>query len=116
MPRSARSKNVGEWSEVYALAYLLSNGGGYGADDQQEINEDFFYKVLAALFSGEVNGSDLIYNVKDKVVEIVVDSRLVGSVSRVQLAKVAQELHRQLLIPQSGRAFFCPRGMKFLTP
>lgn len=114
MPRSARNKNVGEWSEVYALAYLLSNGGGYGADDGQEINEDLFYKVLAALFSGEVNGSDLIYNVKDKVVEIVVDSRLVGSVSRVQLAKLAKELHLQLLRPHSGRAFPLPKGDEVL--
>ncbi len=110
MPRSVRSKNVGEWSEVYALAYLLSNGGGYGADDQQEINEDIFYKVLAALFSGEVNGSDLLYSVKDKVVEIAIDSRLVGSVSRTQLAKLAKELHSQLLVPHRGRAFSLTKG------
>ena len=50
MPKAVRSKNVGEWSEVYALAYLLSNGGGYGADDDQEAMRELFYKVLAALF------------------------------------------------------------------
>jgi len=114
MPRSVRSKNVGEWSEVYALAYLLSNGGGYGADDQREIKEDLFYKVLAALFRGEVNGSDLLYSVKDKVVEIAIDSRLVGSVNRTQLAKLAKELHRQLLIPHGGRAFSLPKGDELL--
>ena len=69
MPRAARSKNVGEWSEVYALAYLLSEGGGYGADDQQEAILPLFYKVLAALFKGEVNGADLIYKVKDEEIE-----------------------------------------------
>ena len=47
MSRSVRNKNVGEWSEVYALAYLLSNGGGYGADNQLKIKHDLFYKVLA---------------------------------------------------------------------
>jgi len=114
MPRSVRNKNVGEWSEVYALAYLLSNGGGYGADDQQEINHGLFYKVLAALFRGEANGSDITYKVNAKDVDISVESRLVGSVSRVKLARLAKELHSQLLIPHDGRAFALPEGDEVL--
>ncbi len=115
MTRAVRSKNVGEWSEVYALAYLLSNGGGYGADDQQKINDDLFYKVLAVLFKQEVNGSDLTYKVKDKDVDISVDSRLIGSVSRTKLAKLAKELHSQLLMPHEGRAFALPKGDEVLN-
>lgn len=114
MPRSIRSKNVGEWSEVYALAYLLSNGGGYGADDLQEKNDELFYKVLAALFKGEVNGSDLVYRVNENDIAILVDARPVGSVSRTRLAQLAKELHRQLLIPQHGRAFSLPKGDEVL--
>jgi hypothetical protein len=114
MPSAGRSKNVGEWSEVYALAYLLSNGGGYGADDRQEVNHDLFYKVLAALFKREIDGSDLTYKVKDKDVDISVDSQLIGSVSRTKLAKLAQELHSQLLIPHEGRAFALPKGDEVL--
>jgi hypothetical protein len=115
MPRAVRSKNVGEWSEVYALAYLLSNGGGFGADNQQQINHDLFYKVLAALFKQEVDGSDLTYKVNDKDVDISVDSRLIGSVSRTKLAKLAKELHSQLLIPHEGRAFALPKGDEVLN-
>ena len=115
MPRAVRNKNVGEWSEVYALAYLLSNGGGYGADDQQKINEDLFYTVLAALFKQEVDGSDLTYKVKDKEIDISVDSRLIGSVSRTKLAKLAKELHSQLLLPHDGRAFALPKGDEVLN-
>ena len=115
MTRAVRSKNVGEWSEVYALAYLLSNGGGYGADDQQKVNDDLFYKVLAVLFKQEVNGSDLTYKVKDKDVDISVDSRLIGSVSRTKLAKLAKELHSQLLMPHEGRAFALPKGDEVLN-
>ena len=114
MPKAVRSKNVGEWSEVYALAYLLSNGGGFGADDRQEVNHDLFYKVLAALFKREVDGSDLTYTVKDKDINISVDARLIGSVSRTKLAKLAKELHSQLLIPHVGRAFALPKGDEVL--
>ena len=114
MPKAVRSKNVGEWSEVYALAYLLSKGGGFGADDRQEVNHDLFYKVLAALFKREVDGSDLTYTVKDKDINISVDARLIGSVSRTKLAKLAKELHSQLLIPHVGRAFALPKGDEVL--
>ena len=114
MPRPARSKNVGEWSEVYALAYLLSNGGGYGADDEQEPKHELFYKVIAALFQNEVDGSDLIYKVKAKDIEIFVDAKSIGSVSRTKLAKLSKELHSQLLIPHRGRAFALPKGDEVL--
>jgi hypothetical protein len=114
MHRSVRSKNVGEWSEVYALAYLLSNAGGYGADDLQEINHKLFYKVLAALFKGEAQGSDLVYKVSGTDVNISVDSRVVGSVSRTKLAKLAKELHAQLLVSHAGRAFSLPKGDEVL--
>ena len=114
MPRAARSKNVGEWSEVYALAYLLSKGGGYGANDQQEAILTLFYKVLEALFKSEVNGADLIYKVKNKEIEINVASKLVGNVARIKLAKLAQELHRELLLPHAGRAFTLPKGDEVL--
>lgn len=114
MPRAARSKNVGEWSEVYTLAFLLSKGGGYGANDQQEAILTLFYKVLAALFKREVNGADLIYEVKDDEIEIKVASKLVGNVARTKLAKLAQELHHELLLPHAGRAFTLPKGDEVL--
>ena len=50
MTSTYRTKNVGEWSEVYALAYLLSKGGGYAADSNQEIDETLFSEILEALF------------------------------------------------------------------
>ena len=114
MPRVAQSKNVGEWSEVYALAYLLSKGGGHGANDQQKAIPSLFYKVLAALFKSEVNGSDLIYKVKDQEIEIVIASKSVGSISRTKLAKLAKELHRELLLPHAGRAFALSKGDEVL--
>ena len=33
--KKKHTANVGEWSELYALAFLLVNGGAYGADKNQ---------------------------------------------------------------------------------
>lgn len=115
MPNLDRKKNVGEWSEVYALAYLLSNGGGYGADENQQTKKELFYKVLSALFKDEINGSDLIYKIGDKEVEIFTGSQTVGSISRKKLSDLARELHNELIASHSGRAFALPKGEEVLN-
>lgn len=114
MPRLDRKKNVGEWSEVYALAYLLSNGGGNGADDSQQAKKELFYRVLSALFKQEIDGSDLIYKVQDKDVEIFVDTHSVGRVNRKKLYNLARELHDELIVTHQGRAFALPKGDEVL--
>ena len=43
--------NTGEWSELYALGFLLANGGAYGADKDQNRKDDLFYKVLKIIFA-----------------------------------------------------------------
>jgi hypothetical protein len=35
MTENTPSGNVGEWSELYTLAFLLVNGGAYAADKKQ---------------------------------------------------------------------------------
>ena len=40
------SANRGEWSELYAIGYLITRGGGYGADEFTKLDPSIFYKVL----------------------------------------------------------------------
>lgn len=40
------SANRGEWSELYALGYLLVNGGGFAANEFAKLDQSVFYKVL----------------------------------------------------------------------
>ncbi len=42
----SKSGNLGEWSELYALGYLLVNHGAHGADELQSPIETVFYEVL----------------------------------------------------------------------
>ena len=114
MSSTRQTKNVGEWSELYALAYLLGHGGGYGADDNQDPIKSLFYKILAALFKNEKESADLTFKVDGKEVLIYVDQKLNGRVSRAQLLKLASALHGDLLSPPSGRAFALSKGDELL--
>ena len=40
------SANKGEWSELYAIGYLITHGGGYAADELTQLDKTIFYKVL----------------------------------------------------------------------
>jgi hypothetical protein len=93
---------------------LLSNGGGNGADEDQQVKKELFYKVLSALFKQEVGASDLIYKVRDKDIEIFIDSQVVGSVNRKKLFQLARELHNELIASHQGRAFALPKGDEVL--
>ena len=43
--------NIGEWSELYALAYLLLHGGANAADEKQKPIPDLYYKVLQIIIA-----------------------------------------------------------------
>jgi len=110
MTSTHRTKNVGEWSEVYALAYLLSKGGGYAADSNQEIDETLFYEILEALFKKQSSGFDLAYRIGIHEVSIIIDDQIKGSVKKTDLDRMSISLLRDLLIPQTGMAFSLVTG------
>jgi hypothetical protein len=99
------SKNFGEWSEIYALAYLLASGGGYGADDSQERIPTLYYKVLKALVQGGKYDDDLIYVIESHGIAIYSGKEKTASVSRNALMNLAEALLADLSIPQAGSAF-----------
>lgn len=114
MTSTPRTKNVGEWSEVYALAYLLAKGGGYAADKNQEIDQTLFYEILEALFRKQADGFDLSYRIRKDDVAILIDKNVKGTVSRKDLDRLAASLHHDLLRPQLGRAFALVTGDEIL--
>ena len=110
MTSAYRTKNVGEWSEVYALAYLLSKGGGFAANSNQEIDGSLFYEILEALFKKQSSGFDLSYRIGKNEVVILIDDQVKGSVKRIDLDRLAASLLRELLRPQPGSAFSLVTG------
>jgi type II restriction enzyme len=102
---NSSTKNVGEWSELYALAYLLANGGGYGADDNQEKIPSLFYKILKALFQNGIEDGDLLYEVHPEEILISIDNTKISTVNRADLLTQAKSLYSDLKVHQDGLAF-----------
>ena len=112
--KSKHTKNVGEWSEVYALAYLLANGGAFAADKNLEIDNSIFYKIIEALFRKQSDGFDLSYRISDKKIAVLIDGTVKGYVPRRALTQLAASLHVDLLRPQEGMAFPLKTGDQIL--
>jgi hypothetical protein len=66
------SANKGEWSELYAIGYLLLNGGGFGADEYAKRDSSIFYKVLQVV-DNTSGRSETIYTLEDSEIQIVQD-------------------------------------------
>ena len=61
MPSEAPKANLGEWSELYTLGYLLVHGGAFAADENQNAIADNFHKVLKIFFASGKNRPEIEY-------------------------------------------------------
>ena len=69
-----KSANIGEWSELYALAYILVHGGLYGSDSQYQRN-NIFYKVSEVIVEDK-NKENIFYRLKDNKIEIQTSKKI----------------------------------------
>ena len=74
--------NIGEWSELYALGYLLVHGGAFAADQNQEAIPDVFHKVLQVHLGGNSNQLDLNYIIRNAEITILISGNEVARVDR----------------------------------
>ena len=71
MENNSQTKgNKGEWSELYALAYLLVNGGAHSADENQAPITDEYFRVLQVVLSNRDLQDELKYEIKEETIEI----------------------------------------------
>lgn len=106
--------NRGEWSELYTLGYLLSNGGAFGADENQSRMEDLFYKVLEIYLAGKTPEDELQYKIGDDSVKILVSGSEVDQVSRSDLASQIENFFGDLTKYDIGPTFPLASGSKLL--
>jgi hypothetical protein len=107
--------NLGEWSELYALAFLLVNGGAYAADKRQERIEEEFYKVLEVFVPGYSDGGETCYKVFKNTLQIAGPDR---SSTEVEINEVAQHLVRffaELSAREHTGAFPLEAGQALMT-
>lgn len=97
--------NVGEWSELYTLAFLLVNGGAYAADRKQNRIRDTFYKVLEIYLAGKLPIDELTYKINDLDVEIHTAGGFKSSVTKSEIASKLEEFFQELSSEDNSRTF-----------
>lgn len=110
---SVVNANRGEWSELYALAYLLTKGGGYGADRNSQKNEHEYYEVLEVIDKTSFT-SQTVYRLSDSKIEITQEAGLNIHVERDVLKSSMQDFLQDLLSAQSSAAFTSKSGTQIL--
>ena len=90
------SGNKGEWSELYALMKLLSQGRVYAANEKVERLDDVFYPILK-IVREEQKGEVIDYIITEDDVNIEIQSQTILSVSRKELDDNANLLLQEIV-------------------
>jgi type II restriction enzyme len=106
--------NTGEWSELYALAFLLANGGAYGADKDQKKKADLFYKVLKIIFAEKVGREKMTYEINNDLVDIFSGTNKVVSIKVQKIQGVLKRMFDSLSAKNEGRAFPLEAGSEMM--
>lgn len=106
--------NTGEWSELYALAFLLANGGTYGADKDQNRKDDLFYKVLKIIFAEKVGKEKMTYEIDNEVIDIYAGNNKVGSIKVQKIKGILKRMFDSLSSKNVGRAFPLEAGSEMM--
>lgn len=106
--------NTGEWSELYALGFLLANGGAYGADKDQNRKDDLFYRVLKIIFAEKVGKQKMTYEINNDAIDISVGANIVASIKTQKVKGVLHKMFETLSVKNEGRAFPLEAGSEMM--
>ncbi len=106
--------NVGEWSELYALNYILTHGGMFGADENQNKKEALFYKVIKVIFDGKNEELDLVYEIRERVIDVYRNKKKITSLKRNDVKNILEDMYSALSVHNAGRAFSLNVGNKVM--
>jgi type II restriction enzyme len=98
------SANKGEWSELYALGYLLVNGGGFAADEFATIDKSIFYKVLEVV-DNPSGTSETVYRLNESDVTVLQNGIGVIKISKSEIQPRLKAFFEDLR-SESGSASF----------
>ena len=114
MSSEAPRGNVGDWSELYTVAYLLVHGGAFAADENQVRQESSYHKVLQLLIADSDFNSGLKYEIRNDTVIIYESGAEVRTISREQIREKMNIFFRDLTNGKHVRHFSLSSGESLL--
>lgn len=115
MLSEAPKANLGEWSELYTLGYLLVYGGAFAADENQNAIADNFHKVLKIFLAGSKNIPEIEYLIDTGVIEISSKGNAVSSIKRDEIRQSMEKMLAELQDGTRKGTFLLPTGTKLLV-
>jgi type II restriction enzyme len=98
------SANKGEWSELYALGYLLVNGGGFAANEFANLDKSIFYRVLEVV-DNPSGTSETVYRLGVSDITVLQNGIGVIQISKSQIESRLKAFFEDLS-SESGSASF----------
>lgn len=106
--------NKGEWSELYAIGFLLAKGGGYAADSYQNPIPRTFYKVLEVFLEGHSATGSRKYRIHEDSIAIFSGSDQIATIDRAEVGKHLGPFFRDLISDENTKTFALESGTRFM--
>lgn len=106
--------NIGEWSELLALATLLVNGGSYAADENQNPIDDLYFKVLQVIISSHDLQGELQYKISDNKIDIYENNELIDEIERSAIANHLEFFFQDLKNGKARKTFTLKSGIDLM--
>lgn len=114
VPSEAHKGNIGEWSELYTLGYLLVHGGAYAADEKQNPIPDIYHKILQVYLAEKTGMPETNYIIGPKDVAILVSGNEVARVERSLIHTAIELLLNDLTSGANSKTFTLTSGNDLL--
>jgi len=114
VPNEAPRGNIGEWSELYTLGYLLVNGGAFAADKNQNPIPEAFHRVLQVYLAEKAGIPETNYIIGPTDVAIFVNGNEVTRVERSLIQSAIGALLANLTDGKNKKTFSLTTGRDLL--
>lgn len=102
--------NIGEWSELYSLGYLLVHGGAFAADIRQNRDSNTFHKVFQVHFSNR-SLSQLSYFIGPEEITIFESGVKTKILKRSDIDILLSRMFKELTDGSRTGTFELPAGL-----
>ena len=106
--------NIGEWSELYALAYLLLHGGANAADEKQKPIPNLYYKVLQIVIASRDLQEEMRYDINQNSIVIFENGYVLDELDKSILQTQIDVFFQDLTSGIGKKTFSLPSGEKLM--
>ena len=114
MSKNLHKANIGEWSELYVVATLLTNGGANAADQNQSAIEEEFHRIVEIFECDKDESRINSYKILDDSVEIYHGKLLIKEVQKSDIQIKLDKFYNDLNQNRGKKTFELESGTELL--